>query len=152
MRRAHTGFGLNRLRGFNYKAVLWILTLGLALNFYLTLSNLNGRAQIGFATDGEEAIRFAKTFIFWTPDFSKGHCGDSAASKKSFHQRLKKKFGGWTRWRVFGDGPEGEIENGWFYQVSLAKGSDPLTLTEITTMLKDCFREHSYYLTEIPHR
>ncbi len=142
------------LGGIRRNFVLWILGLAVIVNLYLTLANQNGRALIipGFA-DGQE-VAFSKTIIFWTPDFSQGRCDPRVpqSSERIFNARLEQKFGGWTRWRVSGNGPEGTTEDGWFYQVSLAKSAPSVSLEDLEALLKGCFRQNSYYVIEHPHR
>jgi hypothetical protein len=141
-------------RNLRRNCILWLLGAAVALNLYLTLENRLGRALIiPGAADGE-AIAFAKTYLFWTPDFSQARCrpGSADANQQEFHSRLEQKFGGWTRWRVAGNGPEGELEEGWFYQVSLAKSAAPVSIGDIEALLKECFRQHSYYVIENRHR
>jgi hypothetical protein len=133
---------------------LWILSLAVALNLYLTLSNQNGRGRIIPGLANGEAIAFSRTFLFWTPDFSQSQCAlaNPESSEQSFNARLEQKFGGWTRWRVTGNGPEGKMEDGWFYQVSLAKKAPPVSLNDLEALLKECFRQSSYYVIENQHR
>ncbi len=145
---------MNLFSSLKKNFALWVLALAVALNLYLTLANLPGRALIIPGQADGEHTAFSKTFIFWTPDFSQSQCGPEASgsSEQLFNARLDQKFGGWTRWRVTGSGREGQLEEGWFYQVSLARNAPPVALNDIESLLKECFRQQSYYVIEHPHR
>lgn len=141
--------------GIRRNLAISILGLLVALNLYLTYANQQGRALIipGQVRSGP-TIPFSKTFLFWTPSFRQGTCGAGApeSSEEVFNARLAQKFGGWTRWQVTGSGPEGKIEDGWFYQVSLAKRAPSVSLEDIEDLVKGCFFQKTYYVIETQHR
>jgi hypothetical protein len=146
--------------------VLWAFAILTVFNLYLTYLSRHGEAslELGPKSSAKQASRadgrsgemaFAKTFVFWVPEFSSAtkRLPDSVALEAQFHKSLSEAFGGWTRWRASGAGSGSTTpEEGWVYQASLPKSSPDMTTHDVQKLIRRHFLEANIYVVEMRHQ
>ena len=125
-------------------------------NLYLVLTHQNGEAFFAPRGTTRTEVQFSRTFVFWVPDFfspgSTRRLSDPQVAESQFHERLRKVFGGWTRWKATGRGGDGPQEDGWIYQCSLPKAGGTISSKEVERILRQSFGENSFYVVEMRHQ